>query len=66
MQALSLQQFGTGVSGGDVGIPEPAILDADILVDPALGTVTTVAPVQEDWLEFQMWTSLGTVTITTH
>ena len=65
LQNLSLQQFGAGVSGGDTAIPEPAPLAVDPLVDPGVDTVTTVAPVQEDWLDFQVWTSLGTVTITT-
>jgi hypothetical protein len=66
MQSISLQQYGTGagvggVTTGGVAVPQPEVLD--IPVDPA---VTTVAPVQEDWLELQAWTSLGTVTITTH
>jgi len=65
MQSISLQQYDTGVSIGSVGVPEPALLDGDVRNDPAVSTVTTVSPVQEDWLELQAWTSLGTVTITT-
>lgn len=65
MQNLSLQQYSEDASvGGDVGIPEPALLDRDTIDDPAISTIT-VAPTQDDWLELQVWTSLGSVTITT-
>jgi hypothetical protein len=75
MQSVSLQQSsdGTGISG--VGVVAPAGLGNDTasvgsgtavgstVVDPMPPTIATT---QQDWLDLQVWTSLGTVTITTH
>ncbi len=76
MQSVSLQQYGTTSTGGIVPpIPEP-LIDPNLAassgeasadggaIEPAIGVA--VAPYQEDWLEMQVWTSLGSVTITTH
>jgi hypothetical protein len=54
----------TGASGG-----APASSTPPIVVDPVPvpGPVPGPGqPDQQDWLEFQVWASLGTVTITTH
>ena len=59
----------SGSGGGatsTVGVaPAPTSPNATdpIAVDPM---PPTVGPVQQDWLDLQVWTSLGTVTITTH
>jgi hypothetical protein len=76
MQSMSLQQYsdGTAVSGVGVGMAEPARLGSggDATSTPAVDPISIdpmppiVGPSQQDYLDLQVWTSLGTVTITTH
>ena len=51
----------------DPGAPEPVAADT-IAIDPITidPMPPTIGPVQQDWLDVQVWISLGTVTITTH
>ena len=55
---------GDGTSTAQVApAPTNPIATDPIAVDPM---PPTVGPVQQDWLDLQVWSSLGTVTITTH
>lgn len=51
----------------DPGAPEP-VADDTIAIDPITidPMPPTIGPAQQDWLDVQVWISLGTVTITTH
>ncbi len=74
MQSVSLQDYWSGTGGG-IMVPEPQTFTSkgggdsdgaptatDISVDPV---PPLTGPDQVDWLEFQVWFSLGDVTITT-
>lgn len=72
MQSLGLQQWGDGtgvaVDQGFGGVETRPAIEPGTATDLTQPEIDYPAPgpVQEDWLEVQVWSSLGSVTITTH